>query len=111
MALTPVGDQATSSITLGELYYGAFRLTEGADRLVGRINARLLPNVVVLPFDAQAARLYGELRADLERAGTAIGDADLRIAAIARAYDLTVVTANVRHFQRVGGLQVENWLA
>jgi tRNA(fMet)-specific endonuclease VapC len=110
MALTPVDDQATSSITLGELYYGARRLAGGGDSLVGRIEATLLPNLAVLPFDSPAARHYGELRAELEHAGTPIGDADMRIAAIARANDLTVVTNNTRHFERVAGLPVENWL-
>jgi predicted nucleic acid-binding protein len=110
MALTPVGDQATSSITLGEMYYGARRLADGGNVLVGRIEARLLPNLAILPFDFPAARLYGEIRADLERAGTPIGDADMRIAAIAKANDLTVITNNTRHFERVEDLPVENWL-
>jgi len=111
LALTPVEEQATSSITVGELYYGARRLADGGETLVDRIDSTLLPNLAVLPFDVQAARHYGELRAELERAGTPIGDADMRIAAIAKTNDLTVVTANMRHFQRVVGLPVENWLA
>ena len=110
IALTPVEDQATSSITLGELYYGARRLAENGATLLGRIESMLLPNLSVLPFDRASARHYGELRAELESAGTPIGDADVRIAAIARAHGLTVVTANVRHFERVAGLPVENWL-
>ena len=110
VALTPVDDQATSSITLGELYYGARRLSDGGNSLVERIEAALLPNLAVLAFDSSAARHYGELRADLERAGTPIGDADMRIAAIARSHELTVVTNNTRHFDRVAGLPVENCL-
>lgn len=46
----------------------------------------------------------------MERLGITLGDADLRIAAIALARGLTVVTGNVRHFQRVPGLPIENWL-
>src|SRR5207302_6771791 len=106
LALTPAEEQATSSITVGELYYGARRLAAGADTLLGRIDSTLLANLAVLPFDVRAARRYGELRAELERAGTPIGDADIRIAAIAGANELTVVTANVRHFERVPGLPV-----
>jgi tRNA(fMet)-specific endonuclease VapC len=108
--MTPAEDQATSSITLGELYYGARRLADAGETLLGRIDATLLPNLAVLPFDVEAAKRYGELRADLERAGTPIGDADMRIAAIAKANELAIVTGNVRHFQRVTGLAVENWL-
>jgi tRNA(fMet)-specific endonuclease VapC len=110
IALTPVEDQTTSSVNLGELYYGARRLGAAGERLLARIESLLLPNLLVLPFDAEAARQYGELRAELEKAGTPIGDADTRIAAIARTNGLTVVTANIRHFQRVDGLPVENWL-
>ncbi len=53
----------------------------------------------------------GEVRALLERQGTPVGDADLRIAAIALVRNLIIVTANTRHFQRVPGLPVENWLS
>ncbi|MCL0092624.1 hypothetical protein M1N92_03040 [Dehalococcoidia bacterium] len=64
----------------------------------------------MLPFDAAAARQYGEVRAELERHRTLLGDADLRIGAIALVHGLTLVTGNVRHFQRIPGLPVENWL-
>lgn len=110
IALTPVEDQATSSVTLGELYYGARRLGGDGLTLLDRIESRLLPNLEVLAFDLAASKHYGDLRAELERLGTPIGDSDTRIAAIAKANDLTVVTANVRHFERVSGLPVENWL-
>jgi tRNA(fMet)-specific endonuclease VapC len=75
-----------------------------------RLENTLLPNLPVLPFDTAAARRYGEVGAELERRGTPIGDADPRIAAIALVRGHTVVTGNRRHFQRVPGLQVENWL-
>lgn len=110
MAATPVDDQATSNITAGELWYGAYGVRDRAADLAERIERTLLPNLPVLAFDIDAARIYGGLRADLERAGTPIGDADLRIASIALAHDLTVVTGNVRHFERVRDLPVENWL-
>ncbi len=110
LAALPADRQFTSSITLGELIYGARRRGPQADALLSRIETRLLPELPILPFDTLAARRYGEVRAELERRGTPLGDADLRIAAIALARGLTVVTGNVRHFQRVPGLQVENWL-
>ena len=64
----------------------------------------------MLPFDSQAARRYGKVRAELEHVGTPLGDADLRIGAIALSHRLAVVTGNVRHFQRIPRLDVENWL-
>lgn len=70
----------------------------------------LVGNIAVIPFEEDAAHRYGELRAALDRRGTPIGDADVRIASIALARGLTVITGNVRHFQMVPGLAVENWL-
>jgi predicted nucleic acid-binding protein len=110
LATVPPEQQATSSITLGELVYGAYRLEDRAAALLQRLDETLLPNLPVVPFDASATRRYGETRAELERRGTPIGDADLRIASIALDRDLTVVTGNVRHFEKVPGLPVENWL-
>ncbi len=110
LASVPPEQQFTSSITLGELVYGAHRLGDGGSDLLQRLEETLLPNLPVLSFDAAAARRYGEVRADLERRGTPIGDADLRIASIALDRGLTVVTGNVRHFRQVPRLAVENWL-
>lgn len=110
VAQVPPEQQFTSSITLEELFYGAHRLKERTAILMQKIEDALLPNLPVLSFDAAAARRCGELRAKLERMGTPIGDADMRIAAIALSHDLKVVTGNERHFQRVSELQIENWL-
>ena len=66
--------------------------------------------VRIVPFDRPAAEAYGRLRAELERTGRPLPDADLMIAAIGLARRLVVVTGNVKHFARVQGLQVENWL-
>jgi tRNA(fMet)-specific endonuclease VapC len=110
LAAVPVELQFTSSITLAELIYGAYRLGDHGGQLLRQIEHLLLTNLPILPFDAHAARQSGEVRAALERQGTPIGDADLRIAAIALANSLTVVTGNARHFRKVPGLTVENWL-
>jgi len=110
IALTLPDDQATTSITLGELLYGAQRLGDRGTPLAERIERELLSNLAVLPFDRAAARAYSSIRVDLERRGTPIGDADMRIAAIAHARGLVVVTHNMRHFARVPALAVEDWL-
>ena len=67
--------------------------------------------VGILPFDEVAAETYGPVRARLEAAGTPLGEPDLRVASIALANDLTLVSGNVRHFSRVPQLRLENWLA
>ena len=110
VARVPPEQQFTSSITLGELVYGAHRLRERTAILMEKIEEALLPNLPILSFDAAAASRYGKLRAELERLGTPIGDADMRIAAIALSHGLKVVTANERHFRRVPDLDIENWM-
>ncbi len=110
VARVPPEHQFTSSITLGELVYGAHRLRERTAVLLERIEDTLSPNLPVLPFDTSAARRYGEIRVELEQRGTPIGDADVRIAAVALAHGLKVVTGNQRHFRQVPGLETENWL-
>ena len=104
----PVEHQFTSSITLGELIYGARK--KGSGNLLEKIEERVSAKLPILPFDADAARRYGEVRAELERQGTPIGEADVRIAAIALVRRLVVVTGNIRHFRKVPHLTVENWL-
>ena len=110
LASVPPEQQFTSSVTLGELVYGAYKLQARTDYLLQQLEETLLPNLPVLPFDSAAARHYGQVRAELERRGMGLGDADLRIGCIALARGFTMVTGNVRHFQRIPGLTVENWL-
>ena len=110
LASVPREAQFTSSVTLGEMVYGAYRLPEYTSLFLERLERVLLPNLSVLPFDVAAAHRYGEIRAELERRGTPLGEADLRIGAIALTRGLTVVTGNVRHFERIPDLSVENWL-
>jgi tRNA(fMet)-specific endonuclease VapC len=97
-----------SSITLGELHYGAEKSARRADNLttVTHFVARL----DVLPFDAKAAAHYGQLRAELERAGTPSGPHDMQIGGHARSQGLIVVTNNAREFSRMKGIRVENWV-
>jgi predicted nucleic acid-binding protein len=108
LAQVPPTEQATTTITLGELLYGAAR--RGSDQLISRVREVLQLATVILPFDSEAAEIYGPLRAELERQGRRLDEPDLRIASIALSRELTLVTGNVRHFKRVPGLAVENWL-
>jgi len=101
--------QTTTAITLGELLYGVAR--RGSPDLTRRVRELLESGLSILAFDRRAAEDYGELRATLEREGQRLDEPDLRIAAIVRSRDLTLVTGNVRHFERVPELTVENWLA
>lgn len=98
---------AVSVITAAELRFGAAK--SGSPRLFSRIEA-ILDALDVLPFDVPADAEYANIRVELEASGKPIGPNDLLIAAHARSLRTTIVTANVREFSRVRGLNVENWL-
>jgi len=97
----------TSIVVACELRFGARR--KGSDTLTQRVE-QLLESLTVLPLDEPADQHYADIRATLERAGTPIGNHDLFIAAHARSRGMTLVTGNLREFERVPGLRVENWL-
>ena len=63
----------------------------------------------IMPFDAKAALLYGDIRSNLERRGETIGPNDMLIAAHAKSLGLTLITNNTKEFNRIPGLNVENW--
>jgi tRNA(fMet)-specific endonuclease VapC len=96
-----------SSITLGELHYGAEKSARRVENLteIENFAARL----EVLSFGEKAAAHYGQLRAELERAGKPCGPHDMQIGAHARSEGLVLVTNNTREFARMPGLRSENW--
>jgi predicted nucleic acid-binding protein len=108
-ALDPV-EQATTSITAGELLYGAHR-SHRTEHLLAQLEALVWPNIRVLPFDHAAAKVYGRLRAEIERAGRPVAEPDLRIGSICVSNGARLATGNVRHFKKIPGLTVEDWLA
>jgi tRNA(fMet)-specific endonuclease VapC len=108
LAQVPPTEQTTTTINLGELLYGAAK--RGSERLTRQVREVVSRATSILPFDEQAAEVYGPLRARLESEGRRLDEPDLRIASIALSRELTVVTGNVRHFARVPDLAVENWL-
>ncbi|MGO4395902.1 type II toxin-antitoxin system VapC family toxin [Variovorax sp. M-6] len=104
----PPGMWAISAVTCSEIRYGVAKRPE-AVRL-HRIVEEFLRIAPILPWDAKAANRHGELRADLRTRGTPIGDFDEMIAAHALAIGAVIVTDNTKHFSRVPGLVIENWL-
>jgi tRNA(fMet)-specific endonuclease VapC len=98
---------AMSTVTLGELIYGAEKSAQSVRNLAD-IEA-LAARMDVVPFDSQAAIHFGQVRAELAKSGKLIGPFDLMIAGHARSLGLILVTNNLREFKRVPGLRVENW--
>ncbi|KUM24977.1 pilus assembly protein [Mesorhizobium loti] len=98
-------DFALSAVVAHELYYGAYRGQRTAENLA-RLDALLFP---VLEFDREDARHAGEIRAMLAMSGTPIGPFDVLIGGQARARGLTLMTRNVREFERVKDLAIETW--
>ena len=97
-----------SAVVLGELEFGAEK-SAYAERNRNRL-AELTRRLPLLGVDAETAACYGRIRSHLERLGTPIGANDLWIAAQAQLHGAIVVTDNLREFERVPGLGVENWL-
>jgi tRNA(fMet)-specific endonuclease VapC len=104
-----IGEQniCTSIIVAAKLRYGTTK--KASPRLRAQVEA-VLGAIDTLPFDSPADEIYGEIRTQLELAGTPIGGNDLLIGAQALALDHTLVTDNDREFARIDGLRVENWL-
>lgn len=100
-------DIAVCSVVKAELFYGAMR-SKNPERTY-RLQEAFLNRFVSLPFDDDAAKIFGDVRARLSNLGTPIGPYDVQIASIALANDLILVTHNTREFSRVDGLQLEDW--
>lgn len=99
---------AVTSINVAELAHGAIRSAR-AEENINRLEV-LLSAMSILSFDEYAARRFGTLKAYLEREGNTLADLDIQIASIALEHGLSLVTHNQKHFSRVHGLILEDWI-
>jgi tRNA(fMet)-specific endonuclease VapC len=97
-----------SVITLMELYYGAYKSKKTAVNLA-RIRT-LESELEIIPLGRETVETFGMIKADLERMGTPLDDFDLILASCAIAHNLILISNNVRHFERIDGLKIENWV-
>ncbi len=102
-----VGDICISSVTLAELRYGVAK-SQFQQKNQAALDNFMMPLEVAF-FDETAANMYGVLRASLEQKGTPIGAMDMMIGAHALSKNLTIVTNNVREFNRIPNLVVVDW--
>ena len=103
-----VGEIGISSVTLAELEFGVAKSLH-QEKNQAALEEFVLP-LEIAGFDHEAARVYGRVRAMLEKKGTPIGSLDTLIGAHALALGVTLVTNNTREFSRVKGLTVVDWL-
>jgi len=98
----------TTTITAAELFYGAYRMPNPEQRMQ-EVNA-FLSDIEVIELDLGAAQIYGQLKAELTRRGELLADNDLFIASIALSRNLTLVTHNTHHYERIPNLCLEDWM-
>ena len=103
-----VGEIGVSSITVAELEFGVQK-SQFPEKNHQALAQFLLP-ILVLDFDSSAAVVYGNIRAGLEKQGKPIGSLDILIAAHALSLDATLITNNLKEFERVPNLKLENWV-
>ena len=103
-----VGEIGVSSITVAELEFGVQK-SQFPEKNHQALTQFLLP-LLVLDFDKSAAVIYGNIRAGLEKQGKPIGSLDTLIAAHALSLDATLITNNLKEFERVPNLKLENWV-
>ncbi len=104
---TNADDIYICAIVKAELFYGAMRSNNPEQTLINQ--KQFLNLFTSLPFDDDAAKIYGRVRANLAALGTPIGSNDLQIAAITLNHNLTLVTHNTREFSRIPELHWEDW--
>ncbi len=97
-----------SSITVAELYFGAYNSSKKEENI--SLIDDLLAEINVIDFDENAGKCFGEIKSDLKSKGQIIGDSDLFIAAISISNHFILVTNNEKHFKRIETLQIENWV-
>ena len=99
----PPEHQFTSIVVVGELFAGAYQ-SSATEKWLTRIEADVLPRLIVLDYDLRCAREFGRIKAELQAKGHPVADLDIQIAATAVRHRLTLVTANKRHFEPIDGL-------
>jgi tRNA(fMet)-specific endonuclease VapC len=103
-----INDVAISSITLAELEYGVYKSTQPEKNMIALV--KFLVPISILPYEDNAAKAFGIIRANLEPKGQSIGPYDLLIAAHAYSLGLILITNNIKEFKKIKELKLGNWV-
>ncbi|MCL2025699.1 MAG: PIN domain-containing protein [Leptospirales bacterium] len=95
-----------SAISYAEIFYGLIK--KGSERLFNEVNS-IMGKLSIIDFDTSQSELYGQIRVELEKSGTPLGDMDILIAAAASSIGAILVSHNKKHFSRIKGLKIEDW--
>lgn len=98
---------AICTITASELYFGAYNSSKIAQNL--RTAENFIQSITVVSLSDDVIKKIGQLKAQLRKAGTPVADFDLLITSVALTEKLILVTNNTRHYQRITGLNLDNW--
>ncbi len=101
--------QFTTSINVSEIYFGAYR-SKNSKKILKAYEDKVFPNLNILSFDTESGKIYGRLKARLEKKGLSKSEPDLRIASIAIQHNMILITGNKRHFMGIPGLSFEDWI-
>ncbi len=99
---------AISELSLAELYYGAYYSQRPLENLA-KVD-KLRHCLYVLSMEEEASKYFGKIKSTLRKQGNLIEDLDILIAAVALANELILVTNNIKHFDRIENIRLENWL-
>ena len=101
--------QFTTSMNVSEIYFGAYR-SRNQEKILKAYEDKVFPNVNILPFDTDSGKIYGRLKALLEKRGLSKSEPYLMIAAIAIQHNMILIMGNKRHFMNIPGLNMEDWI-
>jgi tRNA(fMet)-specific endonuclease VapC len=105
----PKSSQFTTSINISEIYFGAYR-SKYKKEILKAYEEKVFPNINILSFDMDSGKIYGRIKAYLEKRGLSKSEPDLRIASIAIQHNMILITGNIKHFLNIPGLEIEDWI-
>ena len=96
-----------SSITVAELYFGAYNSSKLIENL--KLINEFLSEINIINFDSKSAEQFGKIKSELKKTGNLINDSDILIAATALSNNMILISNNEKHFQRIENIRLENW--